>query len=121
MDDGEVSVYADGLTSAKDAAFDIDGSLLVTAFSSDLGALALRGYEHGAELPRRLVRWTPSSVEVVRDGLVSPTSVAVTADGRVFVSEEFAGRVTQIAGGVPSPIPIAALALGARRRHMGRQ
>ena len=35
------------------------------------------------------------------DGLDSPTAVAVSADGGVYVSEEFAGRVLRV-GGAPS-------------------
>lgn len=41
---------------------------------------------------------------VVEDGLVSPTSVAV-ADGRIFVSEEFAGRITEVSADRPVPGP----------------
>ncbi len=107
-DPGETTIYADGFTSATDAAFDADGSLLVTEFSNNLSALAERGYQHAAELPGRLVRWSPDGVEVVRGGLVSPTSVAVASDGRVFVSEEFANRVAQIGAAGPSPLAIAA-------------
>ena len=98
MDAGEAEVYAEGLTAATAVAFDGDGSLLVTEFSSDFGELVVRGYDRAAELPGRLVRWTPNGARVVRGGLVTPTFVAVTSEGRVFVSEEFAGRVREIGG-----------------------
>ena len=42
--------------------------------------------------PGRLVRWRDGAITVVASGLVSPTAVALM-DGRIYVSEEFAGRV----------------------------
>ena len=98
MDEGETAVYADGFTAVTDVAFDTDGSLLVLEMSSDLAALDDIGYARSAEHPGRLVRWRGAGqgLEVVADGLLSPTALAVSADGDVFVSEEFAGRVVRI-------------------------
>ncbi len=84
QDAGETTVFASGLTTATDLAFDSDGSLLVTQFSNDMLE----------EAPGALVR--------VRDGvltqvatLVSPTAVH-TRGGRLFVSQEFLGLVSEI-------------------------
>ncbi|MFQ6027442.1 MAG: ScyD/ScyE family protein [Dehalococcoidia bacterium] len=101
MDSGEVTVYAEGFSAATDLAFAGDGSLLVTEFSADmLGLITDYDIDQAAEIPGRLVRWREGNIEVVAEGLVSPTSVAVLP-GRIFVSEEFAGRVTEI-GARPS-------------------
>ena len=73
--------------------------MLATEFSSDLRRLVDEfGYERSADLPGRLVRWRGGAqpMEVVADGLDSPTAVAVGADGEIYVSEEFAGRVIRI-------------------------
>ena len=105
MDAGETSVYASGFTAVTDIAFDADGSLLATEFSSDLRRLVDEfGYERSADLPGRLVRWRGGAqpMEVVADGLDSPTAVAVGADGEIYVSEEFAGRVIRITNAPPS-------------------
>jgi glucose/arabinose dehydrogenase len=100
LDPGEVEVYAKGFTTATDLAFASDGTLLVTEFSADMRRL-ITDYDidQAAEVPGRLVRWrgreSAGEIEVVAEGLVSPTSVAVLGD-RIFVSEEFAGRVTKV-------------------------
>ena len=47
-------------------------------------------------------------MEVVADGLDSPTAVAVDADGGVYVSEEFAGRVLRVGGASPGGAPSSA-------------
>ena len=101
MDEGETTVYADGFTAITDVAFDTDGSLLVTEFSNDLATLDKLGYARSDEYPGRLVRWRGEGreVEVLADDLFSPTALAVSADGDVFVSEEFAGRVVRVVGG----------------------
>ena len=105
MDEGETTVYADGFTAVTDVAFDTDGTLLVTEMSNDLATLDDLGYARSTEYPGRLVRWRgeEQQVEVVADDLFSPTALAVSADGGVFVSEEFAGRVVRIGEGSPAP------------------
>src|SRR5690606_34791397 len=73
LDNGEMTVYASGLTSATDLAFDADGNLFVTQFSANM---------LGENVPGQLVRVSGGTVEVVVDGLITPTGVAVTANGR---------------------------------------
>lgn len=106
MDEGEATVYADGFTAVTDVAFDTDGSLLVIEMSNELATLDDLGYARSAEYPGRLVRWRGEgqALEVVADGLFSPTALAVSAGGGLFVSEEFAGRVVRI-GQARSPAP----------------
>ncbi len=96
LDPGETTVYASGFTTATDVAFEADGALLVTEYSSDMNALTEIGYKESSLFPGRLVRWRDGAITVVASGLVSPTAVAVV-DGRIYVSEEFAGRVRVIA------------------------
>ena len=92
LDLGETTVYADGFTAATDVAFEADGAMLVTEYSGDMRSLAEVGFKESHLFPGRLVRWRDGVMSVVADGLVSPTAVAV-ARGRIYVSEEFAGRV----------------------------
>jgi hypothetical protein len=101
LDRGEVTVFAEGFSAATDLAFEADGALLVTEFSTGMAALINEhGIEQAAEIPGRLVRWEDGSIEVVADGLVSPTGIAVLKD-RTLVSEEFAGRVREIPTSTP--------------------
>lgn len=106
LGEGEVTVFAKGFTAATDLAFEEDGSLLVTEFSTAMAELSADlTLEAAATLTGRLVRLTlDGELEIVADGLVSPTSVAVS-DGRIFVSQELAGRVVEIDTG--------------RARHLG--
>ena len=120
MDKGETTTYASGFTAVTDVAFDTDGSLLATEFSNDLRRLVDEfGYERSADFPGRLVRWRSGAepLEVVADGLDSPTAVAVGADGGVYVSEEFAGRVLRVGDAPPAVLdsryPLVGVALGA--------
>ena len=85
LDDGEVTVYADGLTMATSIAFDEDGSLLVTEFSLDFLS----------EAPGRLVRVVNGEIsEVVAEPLISPTGVTV-CHGEIIVAQEFLGIVAE--------------------------
>lgn len=96
LDASEVTEYARGFSVATDLAFEQNGDLLVTEFSRDMPRLVSEySLDDAARIPGRLVRWHDGSLEHVAGGLISPTSVAV-ANGRIFVSEEFAGRVTEI-------------------------
>ena len=115
-DDGETTVFAEGFTAATDLAFDADGSLLVTEFSAAMAELVTDlTPARAAELPGRLVRLRAGgAIEVVADGLVSPTSVAVV-DGRIFVSEELSGRVREIGPARSSSIGRAGWALAILR------
>lgn len=101
LDDGEIAVFAEGLTTATNLAFDRDGSLLVTEFSTDMLAQA----------PGRLVRVRDGAVaEVVAAPLISPTGVAVMSDGRIVVNQEFLGLIGEPAAfaAAPPPAPVPA-------------
>jgi hypothetical protein len=88
MEDGETTIYAEGLTTATSLAFDTDGSLLVTEFSSNL----LEG------APGRLVRVVGGEISVVAEPLISPTGITVF-DGQIIVAQEFAGIVAEAKAG----------------------
>ena len=95
-DEGEVTIFAEGFSVATDLAFEESGTLLVTEFSENIASFdGIYDLEHSSAAPGRLVRWSGESIEVVAEGLISPTALAVV-EGRIFVSEEFAGRVTEI-------------------------
>ena len=96
MDQGEVTVFAQGFSVATDLVFDENGGLLVTEFSADMLRLVQElGHRRAVEIPGRVVRWDNGVISVVAEGLVSPTSVAIV-DGRILVSEEFIGSVTEV-------------------------
>jgi len=100
LDDGEMTVYADGLTTATDLAFDENGDLVVTEFSTNMLAQA----------PGRVVRVSNGNIEVIAGGVISPTGVIVM-DGRVIVSQEFTGLVTDVTdagAGAPPAAPTPA-------------
>lgn len=86
LDEGETTVFTEGLTTATGLAFDADGSLLVTEFSTDMLKQA----------PGRLVRVKDGKVEEVAGGLISPTAVAVLPSGKIVVTQEFPGVVAEI-------------------------
>jgi hypothetical protein len=88
MEDGETTVFADGLTTATNLAFDTDGSLLVTEFSTN--------FLEGA--PGRLVRVSNGEISVVAEPLISPTGLTVF-DGQIIVAQEFAGIVAEAKAG----------------------
>ena len=85
LEPGETTIYAEGLTSATDLAFDQDGSLLVTEFSTSMLAGA----------PGRLVRVVDGEIGVVAEPLDSPTGLAVLANGTALVTMEFLGIVAE--------------------------
>ena len=96
MDPGEMDVFAKGFSVATDLVFDGKGGMLVTEFSTDMLRLVQElGHRRAAEIPGRVVRWEDGVISVVTEGLVSPTSIAIV-DGRVLVSEEFVGSVTEV-------------------------
>ena len=90
LEDGETTVYTEGLTTATNLVFDADGSLLVTEF---------RGFLRGDETPGRLVRVAGGAItEVVAEPLLSPTGVTIF-DGQIIVSQEFLGIVSEAEAG----------------------
>jgi len=95
-DEGEVTVFAEGLSVATDLVFEEKGTLLVTEFSENIASFGgVYDLEHSSAAPGRLVRLVDGEIETVADGLISPTALTVIGS-RIFVSEEFAGRVTEI-------------------------
>jgi len=89
MDTGEMTMFADGLTTVTALAMDTDGTLLATEFRSGLSPFE-------DMTPGRVVRVTDSGLETVADGLVTPTGLAVGQDGTIYVSQEFAGNILAI-------------------------
>lgn len=84
LGDGESSIYASGLSAATSLVFAPDGSLLVTEFSTNF----LEGE------PGRIVRVVDGKVAgVVAAPLISPTGLAVRANGEIVVTQEFLGIV----------------------------
>jgi streptogramin lyase len=103
---GEARVYrlqdlnadADALDAGETTVFDGAGNLLVTEFSTNILAQA----------PGRLVRIVGGQPEVHVPVLITPTGVVVTQDGRILVSQEFTGLVTDataLVGQQPPPAP----------------
>lgn len=88
MEGGEMTVFADGLTTSTALAFDIDGDLLATEF---------RGFLTGQDIASgRVVEWSDGAWNVIADGLVTPTGLTVGPDGTIYVSMEFANTVMQL-------------------------
>ncbi len=105
LDRDEVTSYATGFSAATDLAFEADGSLLVTEFSTDMRNLVTDlTAAHAAQLPGRLVRrGVDGETTILTENLVGPTGVALVGD-RVFIAEEFGGRIVEIdSGGDTSP------------------
>lgn len=98
LDPGETTVFASGLTTVTDIAFDRDGSLLVAQFSQNMLELA----------PGNVVRVRGGQVTPVSGPVVSPTGLAVLNDGTIMVTQEFLGLVAdaQSASQIASSIQI---------------
>src|SRR5690606_31982100 len=93
LDAGETTVYAEGLTTATNLAFAANGDLIVTEFSTNMLAQA----------PGRVVRVSNGAVTEVAGGLISPTGLAVL-NGRIIVSQEFTGLVTDVTDVGAAPV-----------------
>lgn len=91
LDDGESTIFAEGLTAATDVLFDSDGTLLVSEFSTNMLANA----------PGRISRFVDGERTTLVHVLVTPTSMAITEAGRLLVTQEFIGMVTDVTD-VPS-------------------
>jgi hypothetical protein len=95
--DDEWEVYADGLTTVTGIAFDNNGDLIVSEFRSGLPL-------DNPESMGRVVRMTDAGGwEVLADGLISPTYLAVGWDNTIYVTMLFAGMVMAIAEAPPAP------------------
>jgi sugar lactone lactonase YvrE len=91
MGAGEMTVYADGLTTSTALAWSADGHLLATEFRGPLTDLSGQNIATG-----RVVEWVDGAWETIADGLVTPTGLAVGADGTIYVAMEFADTIMQI-------------------------
>lgn len=100
LDEGETTVFVEGLTAVTDVAFDGNGDLLVTQFSTNMLAQA----------PGSVVRVSGGNIETVAGGLITPTALLVR-DGRIIVSQEFAtmvSDVTDVGDAAPASVPAPA-------------
>ena len=79
--------FATGLHQVDNPVFDRDGSLYVT-FSGT----------RGQQVPVSIFRVRPSGTrETFSSGIVNPTSMAIDAEGRLYVSSRFEGVVYRVA------------------------
>jgi glucose/arabinose dehydrogenase len=80
--------FATGLHQVDNPAFDSDGNLYVTYSGT-----------RGQEVPVSIFRVRPDGTrETFSSGIVNPTSMAIDADGRLYVSSRFEGTVYRVAG-----------------------
>ena len=91
LDAGESTVFATGLTAATDVAFDNDGSLLVSQYSTNMDTGALGRVS-------RIVAGEPVAIAHL---LTTPTGITVTEAGRILVSEESLGVITDVTDAPP--------------------
>lgn len=91
LDEGESTVFVEGLTTATDVVFDSSGDLLVSQFSTNMLASA----------PGRISRISGGTSTTIVHLLVSPTSLTITEGGRLLVTQEFTGLVTDVTDVLP--------------------
>jgi hypothetical protein len=85
--DGPCTLYADGLTAIIDIAFGPDGTFYVLEIAKN-GVLALEGGEPTEEdLVGALLRMDGDTfTEIASEGLVTPTGLVISGEGRMFVT-----------------------------------
>lgn len=91
LDDGETTIFVEGLTTATDVIFDANGDLLVSQFSTNMLA----------EAPGRISKVSDGTVTTLVHLLITPTSMTITSEGRLLVSQEFAGLVSDVTDALP--------------------
>jgi hypothetical protein len=96
LDQGEAEPFVTGLTTVTDIAFGLDGTLYIAEFSSDTEKVLEGGdfSENAKSMPGRVLVWDGSKTTVFADKVVSPTSLLAT-DSTLYITEEFAGKVTK--------------------------
>lgn len=96
MDEGEVEAFATGFTTITDITFGPDGTLYVGEFSSDTKTVFAGGdfSDNAIANPGRVLRWIDGETTVMVESVVSPTGL-LTTDSTLYISEEYAGVVTQ--------------------------
>ena len=96
MDEGEVEPYVTGLTSVTDITFGPDGTLYIAEFSSNTKAVLESGDIGNTAIstPGRVLKWDGNQLTVIANNVVSPTGLLAT-ESTLYISEEYAGRVSE--------------------------
>ena len=106
--DGETSIYADGLTQLTDLEFDAQGNLYALQYANES---AWKGNFDGS-----VIQIAPDGTQTTLlsgDGLIAPSSLAVSPDGQVYVTNQSdrpgASQVLRIDNSEPVPEPTSVL------------
>jgi hypothetical protein len=106
--DGETSIYADGFTQLTDLEFDAQGNLYALQYANES---AWKGNFDGS-----VIQITPDGTRTTLlsgDGLTAPSSLAVSPDGEVYVTNQSdrpgASQVLRIGNSQPVPEPTSVL------------
>ncbi|MBW4663220.1 MAG: ScyD/ScyE family protein [Chroococcus sp. CMT-3BRIN-NPC107] len=106
--DGETSVYADGFTQLTDLEFDAEGNLYALQYANES---AWKGNFDGS-----VIQISPDGTQTTLlsgDGLTAPSSLAVSPDGDVYVTNQSdrpgASQVLRIGNTEPVPEPTSVL------------
>ncbi len=123
--DGKTSVYADGFTQLTDLEFDAQGNLYALQYANES---AWKGNFDGS-----VIQIAPDGTQTTLlsgDGLVSPSSLAVSPDGEVYITNQSdrpgASQVLKLDNAQPVPEPTSILgvlafgALGFKKWHKKR-
>ncbi|MFP3881620.1 MAG: hypothetical protein ACLFRT_09660 [Actinomycetota bacterium] len=81
-----------------------EGFTAATEYSTDMRSLAEDDIREAQRISGRLVRWRNGEMTVVAEGLVSPSSVAIT-DGRVFGARSSLDGSRKYQPGARGPTP----------------
>lgn len=100
LDDGEATVFFEGLTTATDLVFDANGDLLVSQFSTNMLAGA----------PGRISRISDGTASTIVHLLVTSTSLTVSEGGRLLVSQEVPGLVSDVTDVLPGGFSVPLVA-----------
>jgi hypothetical protein len=87
LDEGEMTVYADGFTNIVDLAFDADGHLYVLEVAKD-GLLAAEDPENPSDFAGALIHVESEDTrsELAVEPLIAPTGLMIDADGSIYVA-----------------------------------
>lgn len=106
--DGETSIYADGFTQLTDLEFDAQGNLYALQYANES---AWKGNFDGS-----VIQIAPDGTQTTLlsgDGLIAPSSLAVSPDGQVYVTNQSdrpgASQVLRIDNSKPVPEPTSVL------------
>jgi sugar lactone lactonase YvrE len=111
LDEGEMTVYASGLTAIMDVEFGPDNNLYAVEIAQD-GLMALEGGDPTNPPPGVVLKIAAdgTQTEIAKAGLVAPTGIEITDDGTIYISNFgiFAGmgQVVKLHATVePAPAP----------------